>query len=189
MAFIKNKRGLAVVPSLTLGFFAFGVVLMLGILTFVYYNMAVGLDQDIVVTTDGRTLADLNSVTFGAFEVAFLENADLIGLALIFGTIISLFISAFYFRGQYPTLFIIIDIILLIVAFIIATYIGYTYQMLMNSASELSFFIDYLPKSSTFVLYLNIYVAIIGVLMMILSYSMFPADREAPQVREYEGGY
>ena len=95
-----------------------------------------------------------------------------------FGLILTMFANAYIFRGEYPKLFIIIDIILLVFAYILSVYIANTYEILINSTSILDVYIVNFPKSSTFILKLPLFVSIIGVIMMVLSYAGFPRDTE-----------
>ena len=86
--------------------------------------------------------------------------------------------SAYIFRGEFPQLFIIIDVILIVFAYILAVYISNTYELLINATPSLDVFITFLSPPSKFILNLPKFVAIIGAIIMIVSYSVIPRNTE-----------
>lgn len=171
-----NKKGLATIGVFTFIFMVFIWILFLGILVFIFNQTATSLDID--VDLGQVNLGEIVQDTFGKLNEGLLSGADTIGLVIIFGMIITMFANAYIFRGEYPRLFLIIDIILLVFAYILSVYISNTYEILINASSTLNVFIDTLPKASTFILRLPTYVGVIGAIIMILSYSGFPRETE-----------
>ena len=150
--------------------------MFLGILVTIFNLTTTNLDLDIDI---GQVnLGEVVQDTMGKLNVGLLGGADTIGYVIIFGLVITMFANAYIFRGEYPKLFIIVDLILLVFAYIVAVYLSNTYEILINSTSILNVYIVTLPKASTFILKLPLFVSIIGVVIMILSYAGFPRDTE-----------
>lgn len=171
-----NKKGLTTIGIFVFIFMVFIWILYLGILVTIFNLTFTNLDLDVDIgqVNLGEAVQD----TFGKLNTGFLGSADTIGYVIIFGMVITMFASAYLFRGEYPKLFIIVDIILLVFAYILAVYISNIYEILINSTAILNVYIVNLPKASTFILKLPLFVSIIGVIIMILSYAGFPRDTE-----------
>jgi hypothetical protein len=153
----------------------FSILMLAGGIIVTRINTA--FDQDIDI---GQVnLQDVNADTIGQFSAMFLNNADWWGISVIFGTILGIFLSAYFLRGKLPRWALILEIFIIFVMFIISLYVGSTYQTLINSLAETgeTFLEDYTPKTSLFILNLHIYVVIIGVLSMILFHSSLPKKR------------
>lgn len=166
---MKNKNGISVLPLFIFIFVSFFLAIFLGVAVWGFSLVDGVLDQDIDV--GNVNLGEVNNQTFGRMSDAFLEYADMIGIILMLGMVLLMFGNAYYFNGKNMKAFFIIDFLILIFIFITAVYISSVYSTLINSASILSFYIDDIPKVSTWVLNLPIYVATIGSIIMILSYA------------------
>jgi len=166
---MKNKKGISVIPLFIFIFLAFFFAIFLGVTVWGFSLVDGVLDQDIEV---GQVnLADVNNQSFGRISNAFLEYADLIGIVVILSMVLLMFGNAYYFNGKVLKAFFIVDFLILIFIFITSVYISSIYSTLINSASILSFYIDDIPKVSTWILNLPLYVATIGAIIMILSYA------------------
>ena len=171
---LKDKRGLVTLGVIIFVFMIFLWVLFIGIYATIFSLIYNNLNIDLAV---GQVnLGTITQSTFGQIATAFLSKADILGYALIFGMVLNMFASAYFFRGKYPKLFIIIDIMILVFAYIVAVYVSGAYEFVINSTTELSVFIDNMARSSTFLLRLPLWVSIIGVIIMILSYAGFPRE-------------
>lgn len=171
-----DKKGLTTISVFSFIFLVFIWILFLGILVTIFNLTTTNLDLDIEI---GQVnLGEIVQDTFGKLNMGFLGSADTIGYVIIFGLIITMFANAYIFRGEYPKLFIIVDIILLVFAYILAVYVANVYEILINSTSILNVYIVNLPKTSTFILKLPLFVSIIGIIIMVLSYAGFPRDTE-----------
>lgn len=175
--FPNDKRGLQVMPMFLFFFAIFFIILVLGIFLLVFNQTNTQLDRDIQV--GGVNLQTVNAQTFGAVNNAFVNSADFIGYILIFGLILAMFLNAYLTRNKHPQMFLIVDILLLIFAYILSVYISSTYETLINSTAYLNVYINNLPRSSTFILNLPKFVGIIGAVIMILSYAGFPKKERA----------
>lgn len=183
---MKNKKGqLTILMFILLVALLLGLVLLLvGGLVTVKINEA--LDKDIYL---GKVnLKDYNAKTFGKFNEMYLVNADWWGIALIFGMVMGLFLSAYFTRNTLPKWGIVIDLFIIITVFFVALYLASSYQTLLNALADAgeTFLEDYASKTSMFMLNLHIFVVIIGVVMMVLFHSSIPKRTEE---RIQNGGY
>lgn len=144
------------------------------------------LDQNI--TIGQVNLQTENAATIGKFNEMVVNNADFWGLAVIFGMIIGLFLSSYLMRNRFPKFGVILDIFVILVAFIISLYLKAIYSSVvvaLSSAGE-NFAITSLPHTNFFILNLPIFVPIIGVVMIILFHAGIPQKSEelnaVPQV-------
>lgn len=172
----KDKRAITVMGIFIFMFTILMWIILLGIYVTILNLTVINLDLDI--DFGQVNLGETVQLTLGQLNTGFLNNADAIGYIVIFGLVLNMFVSAYLFRGKFPRLFMIIDIILLVFAYIVAVYVSNSYEILINATPDLSVYIDNLSKSSTFILKLPIFVSIIGVVIMILSYAGFPRDTE-----------
>lgn len=183
---IKNKKGqmtIFIFIVITASLFAVILLFAGGIVAF-KINQA--LDKDIEL---GQVnLKTLNNQTMGVFTSTYLNNADWWGLSIIFGMIFGLFLSAYFLRNRFPKWCIILDILILVVAFVLSLYISSTYSILLDSLSLAgeTFMEDYTPKTAMFILNLPIFIVIIGVIMMVLFHSSIPKKKEETY---QEGGF
>ena len=172
-----NKRGLVTIGIILYIFMVFTWVIIIGIYLIIFNltteNLAIDIDIGQV------NLKDTVDNTMGKFNDSFTASADLFGFIVIFGMMINMFMSAFLFRGKYPRLFMIVDIIILVFAYILAVYISQSYDLLINASSVLDVYSNDMQRTSTFILNLPKFVALMGAIVMILSYAAFPRDTEA----------
>lgn len=184
---IKNKKGIVSILSLILvgGIFIY-LIFMLGFGISLYYINA-ALNQDIDI---GQVnLATLNSQTLGKSIEAILNNADFWGLCIIAGSVLSLFLVSYMARGFSHKIVLIFDIFIIIGVFLFSLYISSSYQLLMDSLAEanITFLEDYVPKTSSFLLNLPIYIVIICSVCLVLFYSAIPRKQEDAVYQS--GGY
>ncbi len=111
--------------------------------------------------------------TLGIGINVILNSADNYGLGLLLGMIILIVISSFIFHEK-QKVWIVLEFFILIVAFILAVTIQRTYNIVINSSTELLdiYSID-LINSSTFILNLPIIIPIVWAFIIILSYGLF----------------
>ena len=174
---LQNKKGLTTISLFLFVFAALLIIIFLGIAVFMFNTISTNLDID---EDFGQVnLKDVNALTFGRINQAFLDSADYIGFTILFSLVLLMFLNAYFLRGEYPRLFLIIDIVLLVFAYILSVYISETYSLLINSTSLLSnIYINMMPKSSAFILNLPNIIGIIGCIIMILSYSGMPRKKK-----------
>lgn len=148
-------------------FFFLLVAVGIGIVLILFDQVDTALDEDIDV---GQVnLRAIKNQTFGQINDAMQVQADTIGIMLLFGMVLFMIVNA-YFNKTSLRLMIIVDIFLIVFAFILAIYISQTYETLINSDSILDPFINTIPNTSKFMLNLPIIVSASGILIMIVSY-------------------
>jgi len=173
---MNNKRGLVTLSIFIFIFIVLIWIIFLGILVTIFNLTTTSLAIDVDV---GQVnLKDTVDTTMGMLNIGLTSNANLLGLVIIFGLIITMIMNAYIFRGEYPQLFIIVDVILLVFAYILAVYVTNSYELLINASSDLDVYITFLSQPSKFILNLPKYVGIIGAIIMIVSYSAFPRTTE-----------
>ena len=164
-----NKKGLSVLPMFIYVFFVFFTILFLGIGVMVFDLIYTNIALDVEV---GQVnLKNITDQTLGKLNTGLLTSADTIGIILILGMALLMIMNGAFF-GERNTLWIPIDILVMVFVFILSVYLSQVYDILINSSTLLSVFIDDIPKSSTFVLNLPTFVATIGALIMIFTYAV-----------------
>lgn len=174
-----NKKGLSTIGIFPFIFYFFFIAIFLGITILIFNSVSEGLDHDVYI---GQVnLAEINNQTFRQFEIALTDKADMLGIVLLLGMCLMLFMNAFLTGRNYPKLFMIIDIFIIIFAFILAVYISQIYETFINSTDILTdIYINNIPNASKFILNLPLIVSTLGVIIMILTYSqMNRKEREA----------
>lgn len=180
-----GKRGITYNIFYVIVMILFGVVL-LGVMGFIFNSVYQGLNQNVMA---GQVnLSNATESTFGVFNTAYQNNMDLFGLFLIFGMIGGLFIASFMLRGKWDKLLIVVDIIVMVVVYIASVLLSNAYeQILIASSGVISQFETGMPKTSNFLLHLPRYVVIIGVVCMILFYTLIPRKEGETKIN-YEAG-
>lgn len=157
----------------------FGIIILIGVLGYgfnLFYTSLV--EDEIIFSNTGFNFTDAAYDTVGQINQATLNNLNLIGIMILFGMIIGMLINAYFNRTKRPKFFIIADIVIIIVAYVISVYISNTYELILATDSIGSFITTYLEDASQFLLNLPIIVVVTGILTMILTYSGIPRSRE-----------
>ncbi len=169
---MENKKG--VQGPVTIQMFLFVIIAFLAIVFWGIYIFAfdtittnIGVDVDVGAVN----LQAVTNSTLGQINTALVANGDILGIILLLSMVMMMLLNGFFLGRENSRLWIVGDIFILVFVFIFAVYIAQIYDIFINAAPILDVFIDDLPKSSTFILNLPIYVATIGALIMIISYS------------------
>ena len=181
---MMNKKGLNTIALFTFIIFAVFIIIFIGVYGLIFSNITNYLAVDIDV--GGANLGNVTNRTLGQINTGLLDNLDTFGYITIFMMILLMFGNAYFTRGKYPNLMLIIDIFILIFAFILAVYMANTYDTLINASSFLAIYISTMPKSSAFILNMPVYVATIGIIIMIISYATLPKEKGEPNVEDFE---
>ena len=115
---------------------------------------------------------------FGKFDTALTKNLNWLGLAVLFGLIIGLLTTAYFRRESSIPLFIILDIFLIFIAFIVGAYVSDAYGIIIGITEFSEQFIENMGFFAKMMLNLPVVVTIVGVLMMIITYAGIPMTRE-----------
>lgn len=174
---IKNKKGLA---NSWLFFFiivSFLVVILLGIFLYTYDTITTSLiDQGGMVGQVNLTVATQS--TMGKINSGMLNQANIFSILLLFGMAFGLIFGAYLTRHEHPLIFFVVDIIILIFAYIIATYISNSYETVITALPFSTIYTSNMNYASTFVLKLPLITTILGVVIMIVSYSGIGANKQ-----------
>lgn len=181
---IGDRKGIATLSLIQIICYSLVVAIVMGVFVFTFGWVDFALDRDIDL---GQVnLGELHNDTTGKIISGFQDKADDIGIIIIFAMIILMLVNAYFTGDRYPVLFIVIDIFLIIFAFILAIYVAQVYQVLSTASSTLDVFINDIPNTSKFVLGLPFIVPVVGGLIIILSYAKLKKDRgEEMNVLEY----
>ena len=184
---LDNKKGQMTIWMflLIIGVFIFAILIFIGGLTIIKIDES--LDQDIQI---GQVnLQDVNDDTFGIYSDTFVNSADWWGISVIFGMVLGLFLSSFILRGRLPKWAVVLDIFIILAAFLVSLYISSAYSTLLEAlaAAGEPFLETVTPKTSMFIVNLPVFTVIIGVVMMMLFHASFP-KREDDLV-QMKGGF
>lgn len=162
---------MSIIEMIILGFV---FILLIGVFAYAYNLFYTNLiEKEIIIGTFNFTNASMNTV--GKINEASLNNLNLIGLMALFGMIIGLLINTYFNRERKPKLFIIFDIVIIIVAYVISVYVSNAYEMILLNTGVLGTFLQAnLEGASQFLLKLPLISLITGVLIMIITYSGIP---------------
>ena len=175
---IKNKKGQTTTFMLLGLLIIFIIVIGLIVIGSISTHTQDALSQNI--TIGQVNLKTVSDDTFGKLNTMILNNADWWGIATIFGMVLGLFLISYFARNTFPKIGIILDIFMILTAFIFSLYLSAIYSQLvvtLSSAGE-TFAQVYLPNTSFFILNLPLFTAVIGVIMMILFHSSIPRKSE-----------
>ncbi len=171
-----NKKGLSLPGIFLVMGIAFVVILSLGFLAYSTNYM-----NDIfngIGDVGQVNFANASAQTWGEFNSGFTGSLNFMALSIIIGLMIGLLISAYLNRDKNITLFWIVDVILLIIAYIFSTYLSNVYEIVIGVSEFTPTFTNNLGTASTLMLNLPVVVTIFGVLVMIISYAGIPKAKE-----------
>jgi len=180
----KKSQSTIFIVILIVGVLLGSILLLTGGLVVVKINEALNIDVEVGQVN----LAEENAKTWGKFTEMYVTSADWWGISLIFGMVFGLFLSSYFVRGSFPKWGIVLDLFIILFAFILSLYISSSYQTLVDAMATVdeTFLEDVIPKTSMFILNLPIFIPIIGVIMMVLFHSSIPRRTEE---RITEGGF
>ena len=169
---LKNKRGIATIETIYFAVIVFLMIVIIGVFAYAFNLITGSVGQDVMV--GAVNLSNVTANTLGQINTAALDNLNLIGMMIIFGMILGLVINAYFTRNEYPKLFFVIDIIILIITYIVSVYISNAYETIITTAPFQTIFQSNLSSASTFLLNLPIYSVVVGIIIMIITYSNIP---------------
>lgn len=180
---MKNKRGIATENLFLFIILCFIAIIVIGVFLYAYNEMTEGL-LDSVEFAGQVNLTNATQSTIGKINTSMLNYANIISIFLLFAMVFVMFIVAYITRDQNPAIFFVIDIIVVIFAYILAVYMSNAYETVLGSIPFLSIFTNNLNFASSFLLLLPKIVLIVGAIVMIIAYSAIPKTKE-----EEVGGY
>ena len=179
----KAVQGPVTVQLMLFVIVAFLAIIFLGIYLFTFNLVNDNLGQNI--TVGAVNLQNATAQTFGQMNTAFINTVDIFGVGILLMMVIVMLLNGFLLGQDNSKLWIIGDIFIIVFAFIMAVYVSQIYEVFITGISIFpafeSIYIDDLAKSSKFILNLPIYIATIGALIMIISYSQLGNNESGGQ--------
>lgn len=167
----SNKKGQA--PTMMIVVFVFFAAFMVIGFGVLYY--ATQQADGIIGGISGLVIGDLTFAqtyqdTLGQGMTAFLNTLSGMALALVLGMIIVMLIIGFKLDSS--RLWILLDLLVIVGAFIAAVYLSETFETFINSSADiLAVFSNDFQLPSNFILNLPAIVIIVGALIMIVTYT------------------
>lgn len=176
-----NKKGQSVSEGFTLIFAALIIAIFLGLIVFGFDLVNDVLSQDVEI---GQVnLKTITEGTFGKMNTGLINNADTIGITMLFGMCLLMILNGYYFGSRSLKLFFVVDIFLLIFFFIPSIYVSQVYEIFINSTELFEdAFINVIPKTSKFILNLPVIIATVGIITIIVSYTGIRKDDEREEL-------
>lgn len=174
---LKNKKGQSLGMLFEIIVVSIAFVLILGTLLYVYGVLDANLTGKNIIVNDINISND-SANTIGKINTGFLDNADLIGLLFLFGMVIAMMINGFMVRDKNPPLFFIIDILIMLFAYILAVYVSNSYETILITLPFADVLIANMGNTNRFMLLLPKITVITGMITMILTYAGIPKTRE-----------
>lgn len=176
---IKNKKGLATAELFGFIIIVFALLVVIGLFTF-YFNFITTTLQS-GGQAGAVNLGNITGSTLGQINTALVDKLNLIGIMIVGGMVLGMLINAYITRHQYPKILFIVDILIIFLAFVISTYISNLYETIIRTSQFQAFFTASFNTPSLFMLKLPIFVVVIGILILILSYSDIPKSLKEEQ--------
>ncbi len=174
---MENKKGSVRIAMILFIVMSFIGVILLGVFVFAFNTITISLlDQNVMV--GAVNLSNATSDTLGQLNNGINNNANFIGAAFLFGMVIGLILAGYLTRKQNPAIFFVIDFVLIIFFYILATYMANAYETTLNAIPFASTFTETLPLASSFLLNLPLITIITGALVMLVSYAAIPGTKE-----------
>ncbi len=172
-----NKRGQATSNLFLVMVLGFLFVILIGTFLYTYNTLTVSL-LTTTANTGQANLTEITENTLGKINNSMLNHANLVSIFFLFALVLSTFVLAYVTRDSNPAVFFVIDILVMIFAYILAVYLSNSYEIVLESLPFSSIFITNLNYATSFLLNLPKIVLITGVITMIISYSAIPKTKE-----------
>ncbi len=178
----KNKRGITSIMLIFFVFFCLFTVVIAGTVFFgleTFDNVASSIRD---INIGDQSFEETYDNTLGAGLKTVINTISISAITLLLGMIIVMIIVGVKVPNQ-NRLWIALDIFIIVVAFILSVYISIEFNSFINSNSTfLDIYSVDLQRASTFLLNLPFIIAIVGGLIMLVTY--IPFKRRVPQVLE-----
>lgn len=169
-----NRRGAATADSIDFIVGVFAFVIILGAFVYAFHLVRTSVGQDVMIGS--VNLSNATDQTLGRIDDAILDKINMLGIMVLFGMVLAMMVNAYFTRNQYPKLFIVLDILIVFVGYVISAYLSNAYETLITTLPFGDTYTTYLAKPSQFLLNLPIWTVIIGIIIMIISYSDIPRN-------------
>lgn len=173
-----NNRGMSsIVAIFILIVGALAIIILMGVTLYGFNEIVGGLKQNDVMIGPVN-LTEATDSTIGALNSSMFQYADIFSIVIVLGMFLGMIIAGFVFRSKHPKILFVIDILLMVFAYILAVYISNSYETVLTSIPFANIFIDNMPTGSALVLNLPLITLVAGAITIILSYSSIPKSEE-----------
>lgn len=173
-----NKKGVATKNLFLFIILSFLVIIILGLFLYAYNVITISLLTTNVGGAGAVNLTEATENTIGKINTAMLTHANVIAIIFLFAMAFALIFAAYLTRDESPAIFFVVDLLIIIFAYILAIYIANAYEGVLVSLPFQSIFVENLSMASSFLLALPRITLIIGALIMIVSYAAIPKVKE-----------
>ncbi len=173
-----NKKGVALRNIFVFLIMALLIVILLGTYLFAYNAITVSLLTSGATSVGAANLTEATEDTLGQINNAALTHTNVIAIMFLFAMAFSLIFAAYLTRDQVPAIFFVVDLLIIIFAYILAVYISNAYERVLESIPFPEIFITNLSMATSFLLRLPKITLIIGAIIMIVSYAAIPKSKE-----------
>jgi len=173
-----DKKGIATANIFLFIIVAFIAIIVIGVFLYSYNAITSSLLDSGVEMVGQVNLTNATQNTMGKINTAMLNQANVISIIFLFAMVFAMFIVAYITRDKSPAIFFVMDILIIIFAYILAVYMSNAYEIVIESIPFQSIFTSNLNLASTFLLRLPEITIIVGVIIMIISYSAIPKTKE-----------
>ena len=165
-----DKKGMSLLSMIAFVFFAFFLVLFLGIFLYglgIFDSLMSGFD----ITIGGQNFTEVYQETTQQGVDAIFAVADFSAVALLLGMTIVMMLVGYFWGEEKKRLWIIMDLLIMIVSFIIAVYLqNYFLDFVISGVIDSTIYTSDIPISSGLLSRLPYLVPIMGVLIMVATY-------------------
>lgn len=116
--------------------------------------------------------------TVGRVNTGMQNGGGLVALFILFGMVIAMILNGYLTREQYPAVFMVVDILIVLFAYILAVYVANGFEVVLGQIPFLEVFTSNLNLATQFVLLLPKITVIVGALVIIFSYTAIPKSKE-----------
>ena len=159
-------------------FAIFGIFFMVMIMGLFVFSWDFGFSRlaDLDVDAGQVNVKEAADSTIGQINNSLITSIDVVLCIAFLGFVIGIFGVSYMFKENFKAL-ILVDIVLLVIAFFVSTYVSYTYSVFLTTPEDVepiyrSFFENRLSGITGILLNLPIFVLIIGMVSMVVSYVM-----------------
>ncbi len=175
---MKYKKGIATQHLFLFIILAFTIIVLLGTILYTYGIITTSLLDPSIADVGQVNMTSATEDTIGRINTSMLSYANIISIFFLFAMVIAMFFLAYLTRDQNPAVFFIIDIIVIIFAYILAVYVSNSYETILGVLPFSSIFSANMSYATSFLLLLPRITVITGVITMIISYSAIPKTKE-----------
>lgn len=175
---MNNKRGMATANLFLFIILAFVVVILFGTFLYAYNTITTSLLESGTDAVGAVNLTEATEKTIGKINTSMLNHANIIAIFFLFAMVIAQFLLAYVTRDENPAIFFVMDILIILFAYVLAVYIANSYETVLGSLPFSSMFTTNLNYATLFLLQLPKITVITGVITMIIAYSSIPKTKE-----------